>query len=244
MIARCILAALLCSLCACDWMPGRPVRADRPVPGDQVHDFNQLWTNYCSGCHGADGRFGPARPMNDPLYLSLASDAYLRRVITEGVEGTLMPPMVQSEGGILTDEQLDDIIKGMRSAWGQQDAVATSGPSLQGSPGSAKAGELVFAQRCAACHGSDGRGGEHAGSVVDDAFLAMTSDQALRSAIICGRLDLGMPNFRGRVGTRQVLTSGPLTSQQVSDLVAWLTSHRVQYPGSPYPDTKTIGEGN
>ena len=231
---------------ACDWMPGRPLRKNAPKPESAVHDFDPLWTNYCSGCHGADGRFGPARPMNDPVYLSLADDAYLRSVIVNGVPDTLMPPMAASQGGPMTDEQVGDILTGMRAAW----AVGAEGagaPPLRGATGNAAKGQAIFAATCAACHGADGRGTPVAGSVVDDAFLAMTSDQALRSAIVCGRLDLGMPNWRGRVGTRTVESrqaATPLTSAQIDDLVAWLASHRVKYPGAPYPDTADVGSSN
>ena len=241
-----LLLLTIAMTAACDWMPGRPIRADAPKPESEVHEFDPLWANYCSGCHGADGRFGPARPLNDPVYMSIADDAYLRNVIVNGVPGTMMPPMVASQGGPMTDEQVGDIVNGMREAWGSH--AATNGtPPLQGKPGNAANGLTVFATHCATCHGADGRGTPSAGSVVDDAFLAMTSDQALRSAIICGRLDLGMPNWRGRIGTRTVAASevtSPLTSKQIDDLVAWLISHRVKYPGAPYPDTADVGGSN
>jgi len=231
---------------ACDWMPGRPLRENAPKPESAVHDFDPLWTNYCSGCHGTDGRFGPARPLNDPVYLSLANDEYLRSVIVNGVPGTMMPPMAASQGGPMTDEQVGDIVGGMRTAWAV-DGAGGGAPPLQGKVGNAANGLAVFAAACASCHGADGRGTPAAGSVVDDAFLAMTSEQALRSAIICGRLDLGMPNWRGQVGTRTIEShqaSTPLTSEQISDLVAWLVSHKVTYPGAPYPDTADVEGSN
>ena len=249
MMLRCATLLLLLAvalLAACDWMPGRPIRAEAPKPESEVHEFDPLWSNYCSGCHGADGRFGPARPLNDPVYMSIASDDYLRKVIVNGVSGTMMPPMATSQGGPMTDQQVDDIVNGMRQAWGT-DASAKGAPPLQGKPGNAANGLVVFATHCATCHGAHGRGTPTAGSVVDNAFLAMTSDQALRSAIICGRLDLGMPDWRGQVGTRTIAASqlaSPLTNKQIDDLVAWLTSHRVEFPGAPYPDTADVGSPN
>jgi cytochrome c oxidase cbb3-type subunit 3 len=242
----CLLGLTAALGAGCDWMPGRPIRENAPRPESDVHDFDPLWTNYCSGCHGADGRFGPARPINDPVYLSIADDAYLRNVIVNGVKGTLMPPMAASQGGPMTDEQVGDVLKGIRTNWGSETS-AKNVPPLQGKVGNAAKGVVVFASACASCHGADGKGTPVAGSVVDDAFLSMASDQALRSVIICGRLDLGMPDWRGRVGTRVEASrqgKAPLTSDQIDDLVAWLTSHRVKYPGAPYPDTADVEGGN
>ena len=40
-------------------------------------------------------------------------------------------------------------------------------------------------------------GAPHGGSVIDPAYLALVSDQALRTAVVAGRPDLGMPDWRG-----------------------------------------------
>jgi cytochrome c oxidase cbb3-type subunit III len=55
---------------------------------------------------------------------------------------------------------------------------------------------------------------------VDPAYLALVSDQALRTAVVAGRPDLGMPDWRG------AHASEPLGAQEVSDVVAWMASHR------------------
>ena len=232
-------------LAGCDWMPGRPIRADVPPQPQDVHAFDTLWTTYCSGCHGADGRFGPARPMNDPLYLALADDAYLTRVITDGVKDTLMPPMATTQGGPMTLEQVQDIVKGMRTSWSSKEST-TGAPALHAAaPGNIAAGKTAFVSWCGACHGTDGRGTERAGSVVDSSFLALMSDQSLRSAIVCGRLDLGMPDWSGHVGTRASTARAdlkPLTAKQVDDIVAWLVSNRARYPGAPYQVSTDVGD--
>ena len=67
----------------CD-LPGKPSEADRPVPADEVKDFDALYGTHCAGCHGADGKLGPAPPLNDPLFLAIVPDAELLRVITDG----------------------------------------------------------------------------------------------------------------------------------------------------------------
>src|SRR5262245_37222077 len=66
-----ILSLLLLS--GCD-LPGKPKRADRPVAEDRILDFKVLYGRNCAGCHGADGKLGPAPPLNDPLFLSIVKD--------------------------------------------------------------------------------------------------------------------------------------------------------------------------
>ena len=78
-----LLTLLVVLTGGCD-LPGKPREADRPVPADQVKNFNALYSTRCAGCHGADGKLGPAPPLNDPLFLAIVPDAELLRVITEG----------------------------------------------------------------------------------------------------------------------------------------------------------------
>ena len=223
----------------CDWMPGKPTKDEEPVLPTDVHSFNTLYTNNCSGCHGANGHFGAARPMNDPLYLSLADDAYLIDITSAGVTHTLMPAFAKSDGGGLTGAQIHDIINGVRRSWGGHPITGDAPPPLQSSTkGDPQRGQSLFGTYCGACHGADGSGGAIAGSVVDSSFLSLVSEQALRSAIICGRLDLGMPDYSGRLNgepVKQRKGLAPLGDQQVSDITSWLLSHRLEYPGAPYP---------
>jgi cytochrome c oxidase cbb3-type subunit 3/ubiquinol-cytochrome c reductase cytochrome c subunit len=65
-------------------------------------------------------------------------------------------------------------------------------------------------------------------SVTDDSFLALVSDQGLRTIVITGRPELGAPDWRGNVPGK------PMSDQEVTDVVAWLGSRRVQNPGQPY----------
>ena len=101
-----LLAALAVG---CD-PPGRPTPTDRPVPADQVADFDALYKKHCAGCHGADGRLGPAPPLNDPLFLAIVPDTELLRVIREGRAVTPgqkspMPAFSLGEGGSLSPAQ-------------------------------------------------------------------------------------------------------------------------------------------
>jgi cytochrome c oxidase cbb3-type subunit III len=224
------LALMILALATgCDRLPGKPTPEERWKAATEVTDFSQIYARNCSGCHGADGRLGAARPLNDPLYLALASDATLRSMIAHGVPGTSAPAFAQQAGGNLTDKQVDLLVEGMRSKWGKAEnfnSVALPPYSLQDAiakgagPGDSQRGAVAYQTYCAQCHGKDGSGGPKGGSVANPAYLALVSDQALRTAVIVGRSDLGMPDWRANIPGR------PMSAQEISDVVAWLASHR------------------
>ncbi len=222
--------ALATALAAgCGSLPGKPDPAERPERPGAVTDFATLYGTRCSGCHGADGRLGPARPLADPLYLALVDDATLTRVVADGIPGSLHPGFAKSAGGDLDDDEVAALVDGIRKRWAESGEV----PDLAlppysigaAAPGDAARGARVFASRCASCHGSDGIGGDRAGSVVDRSWLALVTDQAVRTAVLCGRTDLGMPSFAGDGG------APPMSAADVSDVTAWIVSHRAA-PGA------------
>ena len=78
---RWLAAALLPVLVAgCDWhFPGKPIKTVEPVAGSRA-EFDRIYFVNCLGCHGPEGRNGPARPMNDPLYLAVIPDKVFEQV--------------------------------------------------------------------------------------------------------------------------------------------------------------------
>jgi mono/diheme cytochrome c family protein len=218
----------LCLLAACDALPGKPTEAERPLRPAQVVDFKELYTENCAGCHGADGRLGAARPLNDAVYLQAAGHDRLRQVTADGVPDSLMPGFAVNAGGPLTDQQIDIVANGMLSNWAANPPrLAVPPPPYAAAAGDAQRGGGAYATYCASCHGADGKGAAKGGSIVEGSYLALVSDQALRSAVIFGRVDLGMPNWSGDA-------ERPMSDQDVSDVVAWMIAQRPQFPGQPY----------
>jgi len=210
------------SLVGCDRLPGRArAREQRETVSPQVATFHALYKQQCAGCHGRDGRLGAARPLNDAVYLGLVPAPRLRQVIAEGVPGTAQPAFAIGAGGTLTDEQIDALVQGLLAAWARPAAMqGVSIPPYTAKLGNPERGSEVYAAACASCHGADGRGGPKARSVVDASYLALVSDQHLRTTVIAGRADLGMPDWRGYIAGRV------LAPEDISDVVAWLASNR------------------
>lgn len=227
---------LLCalSIVGCHAVPGKPLPGSEARRPDQVLDFATLYKENCSACHGERGRMGAAISLANPVYLSFAGAANLQRITAKGVPGSLMPAFSKASGGTLTDQQIQVLTQGMITLWSRPSPLASLSPiaytpSQQGEPAR---GAQLFTASCSQCHGAQGTGSPSAkppiGSLVDPAYLALISDQALRSLIVAGQPEQGMP------GSDQLRPS-PLTDQNVTDIVAWLASHRTQTPGQPYP---------
>jgi mono/diheme cytochrome c family protein len=95
----------LCLLIGCE-PRGKPSLADKPVPNDQVVDFGKLYSQNCAGCHGKDGKMGPAPPLNDPLFRAIIPEKVIQEVLTSGRAHTLMPAFAFDNGGSLTKTQV------------------------------------------------------------------------------------------------------------------------------------------
>ena len=222
-----VATLLFVSLAGCDIVPGR-AGARRDTPPAQTQAFFALYNQQCAGCHGRDGRLGAARPLNDPVYLALVPAERVRHVIAEGVPGTAQPAFALSAGGSLTDEQIESLVQGLQASWSRPDVLRDDGvPPYTAPPGDPERGSAVFAAACANCHGADGGSGAKARSIVDPSYLALVSDQHLRTTVIAGRADLGMPDWRGQI------PGHALSPADISNVVAWLVTKRTPVPGRP-----------
>src|ERR1700756_863775 len=143
-----IVALLACG--ACSSFPGTHRADSEVVPPSEVLDFNLLYGENCAGCHGREGRGGAAIALANPVYLAIADDAAIRKVIANGVRGTAMPAFAESAGGMLSDAQIDVITKGIRSRWSQQGVlnVATAPSYAAKSTGNDVRGAAAYKTYC------------------------------------------------------------------------------------------------
>jgi cytochrome c oxidase cbb3-type subunit III len=227
----CLLMALCAMLVSgCASPHGQPAKGSETLAPNEVLEFGTLYGENCAGCHGTEGRGGAAIALANPVYLAIADETVIRKVIAKGVPGTAMPAFAQSAGGMLTDKQIDVITTQIRSRWSKPGILDGANPPSYATkfPGDVTQGETAYKTYCASCHGPEGRGGAKGSSITDDSFLALVSDQGLRTIVIAGRPELGAPDWRGNIPGK------PMTDREVSDVVAWLISRRSQSPGRPY----------
>ncbi len=211
----CAVCLLIFFTVGCEpWGKPKP----EPPPAEQITDFKTLFGENCAGCHGVDGRNGPGRPLNNPLYLAVIPREMLQSTIENGRPGTVMPPFARSQGGPLTSKQVAALVNGIEQNWAKPASFqGTTLPaySAENQNGDTARGKKLFARNCFICHGQP-----RIGSVSDPAFLALVTDQVLRTSIIEGRPDLGMPDYRN-------LNMGrALSDQDITDVVAYLASLR------------------
>ena len=231
----CLGLSLVSVGCKAPGKPGPEPEVGRP---EELVAFTPLYQQNCAACHGSEGRQGAAISLANPVYLAVAGETNIERITSAGVAGTTMPGFGKLAGGMLTDQQIHIIAQGMVDAWGKQDALAGAvAPAYESSSaGNAPDGQKAYTAFCARCHGTDGAGTRSdgtkpTGSLVDPAYLALVSDQSLRSTVIAGKPEQGMPDWRSDLtgaGARA------MTDQEITDTVAWLASHRIATPGQPY----------
>lgn len=217
------VAVVLTSLLGCR-LPGKPTAGHTPLRPDQVTSFDLLYRQNCQACHGVNGRDGTAVSLANPAYLAYAGRAHIQQITANGIEGSLMPGFAKAAGGLLTDEQVQALTNGIVARWANTAALQGAVPPVYESyaVGGVEAGAALYGSLCTRCH-APGRG-----SILDPTYLALVSNGGLRTWIVAGKTDSGMPDWRGYPG-------GALTDQQTADLVTFLVSHRTAAPGQPHP---------
>jgi len=237
-----LVAVCIASL-GCNHIPGRPATGSAVLRPEEVLAFPTLYKENCAACHGENGRNGVAIPLANPVYLEVISEDHLRHIIANGVPGKLMPPFAKNAGGMLTDPQVASLAEGLVRTWGRPGILVGQNPPpyLATQPGDPIRGQQAYATFCARCHGVAGEGAPgdpksksgKLGSIVDSSYLALISDQNLRSITIAGLPDRDMPDWRSDLDSSK--TAQAMTGQEVTDIVAWLASKRSVNPGQPYP---------
>jgi len=138
----------------------------------QGHDYtqadvdagNRLYSNYCSGCHGAEGNSMAGANLSRGTFRRATNDEELSRLILTGVPGTPMPPSA------FKPDQVMQIVAFLRAF--------PSIRSRQSSPGDAARGKALFEGKggCVECHRVNGRGGRSGPDLSDIGELRRPAD--------------------------------------------------------------------
>ncbi len=210
MIKAILLSVCIFLLLSC----GKPSVDDRPIRPIEVLNFDTLFAQRCSGCHGNEGAGSASIALHDSAFMHIAGKSTIRDLIVNGRKNTLMPSFQSNTGNPLSDAQIDALVIGMSENWGGEIPPWAEGRRYEIHKGDAGRGRGAFADLCASCHGPDGTGAV-AGSVVNPSYLRLVSEQYLRSVILFERPELGMPNFAGKTDDKTI-----------DDIVAWLLTHK------------------
>ena len=219
LISGLCLAALTLSGCH---PYGKPSQEE--VDPEKSTDFSTLFAQNCRGCHGNNGKYGPGRILNDPLYVAFIPREEIKKVLIYGRPGTAMPAWAQSQGGPLSDHQVDVLVSGIKDGWAKPEPNlgGTTLPAYSAdiNAGDAARGKKLFARSCFMCHGP----GAAVGVITDPTYLQLASNQNVRTSIVIGRPDIRkpmpMPNY-------MMLNAGhALSNQDVTDLVTYVASFR------------------
>jgi len=87
-----------------------PVELPKTVEGDPAVG-KAIYAKRCVGCHGDRGQGNTALSLNNPMFLSTASDGYIRFAIAQGRRGTKMPAF----GDRLSEGELNGLTRYVRS---------------------------------------------------------------------------------------------------------------------------------
>ena len=259
-----LLALLAVGAAGCGF-PGQPKKEDRPVPPDRVVAFGALYRQNCAGCHGADGKMGPAPPLNDPLFRAIVPAETVEQVVAAGRPGTLMPAFGKEQGGPLTLVQVAVLVNeikgtpyrviekeqegqpgapevvrdaaGTAPAWGPPDPAPADAPPYL-APGGRTADATAGHDRFgAACARCHGDLGQ--GVAKDGRLIRAISDPAFLNLISDQALRRIAITGRTDLGMPDYAHRGKeaLTSDNIANLVAFLRAQgKAASPSHPEPD--------
>jgi mono/diheme cytochrome c family protein len=172
-----------------------------------------LYGNFCASCHGREGEGGVGPQLRNPIFLDIASDAFLQTTIEGGRRGTAMRPFGQGEESLvkLSSFQVDSIITYLRS-WEDKGGQMPQ-RFVFGFP---QRGRVLYKHSCSQCHGEVGQG--KTGPAHNNAdFLATASDGYLQATMVLGRAGTEMRAVaKGHQGNIQ------LSVEEINDIVAYI----------------------
>lgn len=136
-----VLFFVLVGGCAAYTVIDLPIRSERQTGyfnAESVRRGALLYANNCRTCHGIKGEGGVGLPVNkadfqdpDPLKLK-ANRELLKRTLYCGRAGTLMPAWLNTNGGALTDRQVEHIIDLITSPVDEQYLDDEGNPTSKG----------------------------------------------------------------------------------------------------------------
>lgn len=166
-----------------------------------VEAGTKVYGSFCSSCHGAEGKGVPGvfPALNDQNFLKTNSNDLIKDTIANGRSGTGMPAFGKVKGGPLDDAQLEDLVAFIRN-W--ESAGAAPPPAEKPAP--KLLGEELYNANCQGCHGEGGKGTPAGPALVGSKFIIESDSATVKKVIEDGRLDKGMPAWKGVLSNEQM----------------------------------------
>ncbi len=182
----------------------------------------EIYRADCQVCHGPEGMGDIGLPLNNPDFLSVASDRFLFNTLVYGRNTAGMPAWTHYTG-----QEMADLISYIRS-WGRgpRDDIPLDLPD-----GDTGQGDLQYHYLCSRCHGEFGEGDTGPAILTHD-FQQLASDRYLYETISSGRSHTAMFGW-----STDVQGAGKLDRQGVADIIAYMrefggSEREYIYPGS------------
>jgi mono/diheme cytochrome c family protein len=178
------------------------------VSGSPAAIGQDLYSQYCSACHGGFGEGGanPAlsgdiiAPISSAEYLKTRDNLTLSSVISQGQPNFGMSPFGSTFGGPLDEDEIDAIVTFIRT-WEDNPPVELP-PEIK-STNVPLSGPEIYISLCSQCHGEAGDGG--IGPSLRDETLQQISDREIFESISVGHSATSM------IAWGEILTSDQIT---------------------------------
>lgn len=170
--------------------------------GSTVSEGRELYEKYCKLCHAEEGKgyaSDDANQLANSEFLRTATDSFLMMAIEFGRPGTPMAAYGKRFGGPLDHTEQAKLVTYLRSLQ-REPSIRLDPAPVRGDVG---AGEAIFSERCATCHGDKAQG-DSALSLSNPVFLVSAADAFIRHAIVHGRPGTPMPAFGEELQPRAI----------------------------------------
>ncbi|MNR93061.1 Cbb3-type cytochrome c oxidase subunit CcoP2 [compost metagenome] len=99
-----------------DWQRSPSIELPQGRIRGDLREGEELYATVCAACHGPSGRGGSAPALNNPGFLQVVSDHYIRTTLVNGRSGTPMRSFAGPLGlANLSNAELDSVVAYIRS---------------------------------------------------------------------------------------------------------------------------------
>jgi mono/diheme cytochrome c family protein len=180
----------------------------------------ELYVENCAVCHGVDGQGRIGASLES--FPGIDASATVASTIAAGVPGSVMPAWAQSQGGPLSDDDINDLVAYVLGAFAGTEPIAplptyvaptiASLPDVEGNP---SAGAVVYQANCAMCHGDQGQG--RFGLALAKSWPVADPPIYIQSVVRQGIDGTTMPAWAQAEG-------GPLSDSEIGDVAAFVVT--------------------